>query len=65
MEQFNSWIIKQYVAVTTLLVAEREEGQTLVEYGLLVALIAVICIAAVAAVGGGVRDTFTTIVGQL
>ena len=36
-----------------------EEGATMVEYGLLVALIAVIAMGAVALLGNRVRDTFT------
>lgn len=42
-----------------------EEGAAMVEYGLLVALIAVICIGAVTAVGGGVQGTFNAVVGAL
>jgi pilus assembly protein Flp/PilA len=36
----------------------REEGASMVEYGLLVALIAVVAIAAVTLVGGAVSDNF-------
>ena len=39
----------------------REEGATLVEYGLLVALIAVACIAAVTILGGGISNMFTDV----
>lgn len=35
-----------------------EEGATMVEYALMVALIAVVAIAAVTLLGGKVRDTF-------
>ena len=35
-----------------------EEGATMVEYGLMVALIAVACIAAVTTLGGGIRSMF-------
>jgi pilus assembly protein Flp/PilA len=38
-----------------------EEGVTMVEYGLLVALIAVVCILAVTTVGTAVRDKFTAV----
>lgn len=38
-----------------------ERGASLVEYALLVALIAVVCIGAVAMLGGTVDDTFTSI----
>jgi pilus assembly protein Flp/PilA len=38
-----------------------EEGATMVEYGLMVALIAVVCIAAVTLVGTNVAAVFTSI----
>ena len=37
-----------------------ESGATMVEYGLMVALIAVVCIAAVTLLGTNSRDTFDT-----
>lgn len=46
-------------------VEDHEKGAALVEYGLLVALIAVVCLLAVAAVGTGVRTTFENIAGSL
>lgn len=36
----------------------REDGQTLVEYSLIVALIALVCIGALTVLGGHVRDIF-------
>ena len=42
-----------------------EEGQALVEYGLLVALIAVVCVAAVTTLGGQVNTAFGLIVAAL
>jgi pilus assembly protein Flp/PilA len=42
-------------------VARRDEGASAVEYGLLVALIAVVIIVAVALLGGRVRDTFSKV----
>lgn len=48
----SQWM-KQYFYVKNLAaVAENEEGQSLAEYGLILALIAVVCIAAVTALGG-------------
>ena len=38
--------------------AKEEEGATMVEYALMVALIAVVCITVVAALGDGVFDAF-------
>jgi pilus assembly protein Flp/PilA len=42
-----------------------ESGQALVEYGMLVALIAVICIGAVTALGLDVQGAFNSIVAAL
>jgi pilus assembly protein Flp/PilA len=44
---------------------KREEGQTMAEYGLLIALIAVVCIVVIAAVGSGIQSTFQSVVGGL
>ncbi|MBI5831155.1 MAG: Flp family type IVb pilin [Armatimonadetes bacterium] len=38
-----------------------EEGQTLIEYGLLTALIAVVAISILSVLGRKVSDTFTTV----
>jgi pilus assembly protein Flp/PilA len=45
--------------------AKNEEGAALVEYGLLVGLIAVVCLAAVQTLGGTINGVFTTINGAL
>lgn len=42
-----------------------EEGQGLVEYGLIIALIAVVCIGALELLGGGIVGTLTEITGSL
>jgi pilus assembly protein Flp/PilA len=42
-----------------------EEGASLAEYGLLLALIAVICIAAVAVVGNNISTMFSTMAGAI
>ena len=39
----------------------REEGATMVEYGLMVALIAVVCLLAVTALGVNIKAVFTQI----
>jgi len=41
--------------------ARTERGASLVEYALLVALIAVVCIAAVTALGGKARSNFSSV----
>jgi pilus assembly protein Flp/PilA len=45
--------------------SRQEEGQDLLEYALLVALIALIAIGAVTAAGGAVSGIFSNIAGQL
>ncbi|OGP71000.1 MAG: hypothetical protein A2Z73_07095 [Deltaproteobacteria bacterium RBG_13_60_28] len=42
-----------------------EEGASAVEYGLLVALIAVAIIGAVSTLGGNLSTTFNTVAGQI
>jgi pilus assembly protein Flp/PilA len=43
----------------------REEGATMVEYGLMLALIAVVCIAAVTTVGTKANTIFTSVGASL
>jgi pilus assembly protein Flp/PilA len=45
--------------------SSEERGAALVEYGLLVALIAVFCVLAITAVGTSVRDVFNDIAGDI
>jgi pilus assembly protein Flp/PilA len=56
--------------MTKLLAASRnfvrgEEGASLVEYGLLLALIAVVCIAAVAALGSSISTMLNSLAGSI
>jgi len=44
---------------------EHEDGQALAEYGLLLALIAVVCIVALTALGLAIAGTLSTITGKL
>jgi pilus assembly protein Flp/PilA len=44
---------------------EGEEGQGLAEYGLILALIAVVCVAAVTALGGTISGLLTSLAGNL
>jgi pilus assembly protein Flp/PilA len=53
-----------YAKVYNLL-NSKEEGATMVEYGLMVALIAVLCITAVTALSTGIQDTFTSAAASL
>jgi pilus assembly protein Flp/PilA len=54
MSKFKNWTLKKYVALKH----GGEEGQGLAEYGLILALIAVVCILALTTLG-------TSISGQL
>jgi len=42
-----------------------EEGQGLAEYGLILALIAVVCVVALKALGTGVSNTLSSVAGNL
>jgi pilus assembly protein Flp/PilA len=57
--QFNfikAWLVAQ---------AKTERGASLVEYALLVALIAVVCIGAVTLLAGGAKKTFSDVGDEL
>ena len=43
----------------------REDGPTAVEYAVMLALIIVVCIAAITALGTGANNTFNTVSNQL
>jgi pilus assembly protein Flp/PilA len=55
---YSTWAWMSAVAYT---LRHREEGATMVEYGLMVALIAVVCIAIVTLVGEALRGKFDTV----
>jgi pilus assembly protein Flp/PilA len=46
-------------------VSRKEEGATLAEYGLLLALIAVVCIAAITVLGTKISSMFTSVAGSI
>lgn len=59
-------LIGMYVEIKTRIAELRNErGASAVEYGLLVALIAVIIIAAVTLLGGNLRDVFNDVAGKV
>jgi pilus assembly protein Flp/PilA len=63
-DKINALIIDVQTRKDEIL-APRQEGQALVEYGLLVGLIAVGCVAAVTTLGGTIKGYFTSINGAL
>jgi len=54
-----------YLTVHLTDVKEREEGQTLVEYALILALVSVLLVAALTALRGGIEGVFGDVVGAL
>lgn len=56
-------LLKLYVAMQTELqsVTGNERGATMVEYGLMLALIAAVCVVAVTAIGTNANTTFEAI----
>lgn len=65
--EMTNYLTEQYVKFTSRLASllKREEGQTLVEYALLLVLIAIVVIAAVRLVGTKANNTFCQIAGTL
>jgi len=59
----KDFMTEQYIKFTSRLASllKREEGQTLVEYALLLVLIAIVVIAAVTLVGRKANNTFSQI----
>ena len=57
---------KMNEAILALMVRfQRQDGQALAEYGLLLALIAVVCIVALTALGLAIAGTLSKITGKL
>ena len=63
MEMLRSLPMRAYLAATQI--REREEGQALVEYALLLSLIAVVSIVILGTLGKQVSHIFSTISAQL
>jgi pilus assembly protein Flp/PilA len=62
---FRSQDMKLVKTVRTFLTRKEEEGASLAEYGLLIALIAVVCIAAITLLGTSIRDMFNQLAGAI
>jgi pilus assembly protein Flp/PilA len=58
-------MVQYLMAVIDMLRAEKEEGQGLVEYGLIIALVSVVAIGALTALGGGISGVLGTATGSL
>jgi pilus assembly protein Flp/PilA len=59
-----NFVNEQYLKLVNA-AESREEGQGLVEYALIIALIAVVLVAALNSLEGGIAGTFSTITGKL
>ena len=57
MSKFKNWTLKKYVALQH----GGEEGQGLAEYGLILALIAVVCIAGLTVLGGNINTFLNSV----
>lgn len=62
MSKFNNWAISKIAKLQT---ARDEEGQGLAEYGLILALVAVVCIVAVTALGTKISGVLTQLAGSI
>jgi pilus assembly protein Flp/PilA len=59
----NTFLANLYLRA--IAVRDREEGQAMAEYGIILALIAVICLFAVGVLGGQINAAFTSITNKL
>ena len=55
----------KYLIAARKFLSRRQEGATLAEYGLLLALIAVVCIAAITALGTQISTMFSSVAGSI
>jgi len=62
MSKIKNWALSKAVKLQA---ARDEEGQGLAEYGLILALIAVACILALTALGGGIASTLGSVTSSL
>ena len=61
MSKLNNWALGKVATLKS----RQEEGQGLAEYGLMLALIAVVCIVALTALGGGISSTLGSLTASL
>ena len=59
IELFLAWIMSYGTR------SDDEEGQTMIEYGLIVALISIVAILTLTTVGGNIQSVFSSIAGKL
>lgn len=64
----GDWLTQMYVKVAELVrgaMARNEDGQGMIEYGLLVALISIAAIAVIVLIGPQLKTTFQNVVNAL
>jgi pilus assembly protein Flp/PilA len=61
MSKLQNWVASKYVAIKH----RDEEGQGLAEYGLILALVAVLCVAALQALQVGISGTLASVTAKL
>ena len=61
MSKFNNWMLNKYAAFKL----HEEDGQGLAEYGLILALVAVVCITALTSLGTGISGKIGSINAKL
>jgi pilus assembly protein Flp/PilA len=62
MEKFTGWVMRSFAHVEEL---RSEDGQALVEYALILSLIAVVCIGALTLLGTNVQGVLNNIAGAI
>ena len=62
LEKLTLWTMKSFARLEEL---RSEDGQALVEYGLILALVAVVCIGALTLLGTSVRDQINAIANAI
>ena len=59
MRRINDWITEQYIKFSTCI--KDEKGQTIVEYALILVLIAIVVIAMLKGIGGNANTTLSKV----
>lgn len=62
MIKIKNWMLAKFAAMRS---HTNEDGQGLAEYGLILALIAIVCIAALSSLAGGIDGTLSSVTAKL